>query len=76
MSARGERYKSAKQMRMHEASEGTKEREMEYGITKPAPIKKRRVRRPSLKLSKPPIPGSGVGLNLPGMAKPKKKGIM
>ena len=36
MSAKGESYKSAKAMKMHESSEGAKERKMEYGVKKPS----------------------------------------
>lgn len=34
MSAKGEKYKSAKAMKKHEKSEGPKERMMEYGSKK------------------------------------------
>jgi len=55
MSIKGERYKSQKGMRMHELSEGAKEREMEYGT----PRKRRRVRKPGLSTLAKPVPPSG-----------------
>lgn len=40
MSAKGEKYKSKKQMKKHEKMEGSKERMMEYGSKKKAKKKK------------------------------------
>lgn len=36
MSMKGEKYASAKAMRMHEGSESASERKKEYGVKKPA----------------------------------------
>jgi hypothetical protein len=48
VSAKGEKYKSMKMMKMHEGKEGKKEMMMEYGKVK----KKPGVKKPSIKKKK------------------------
>ena len=44
MSAKGESYKSKGAMKKHEKSEGAKERKMEYGTMKKAPVRKKKMK--------------------------------